>query len=61
MALIKTGCQGICAGAPVISIHPEDIVYLSATAGDVPEIVESHLVGGEPVARLLLPPDTRRG
>lgn len=52
VALIKTGCQGVCAGAPVISIDPEGILYLGATPEDVPEIVRTTLVGGGVVDRL---------
>ena len=52
VALIKTGCQGVCAGAPVISIDPEGILYLGATPEDVPEIVRTALVGDGVVERL---------
>ncbi len=52
VALIKTGCQGICAGAPVISIDPEGILYIGAKAEDVPEIVRTTLLGGGVVERL---------
>ncbi|MEI6150626.1 MAG: NADH-quinone oxidoreductase subunit F, partial [bacterium] len=52
VALIKTGCQGICAGAPVISIDPEGILYLGAKPEDVPEIVRTTLLGGGIVERL---------
>ncbi len=52
VALIKTGCQGICAGAPVISIDPEGILYVGAKPEDVPEIVRTTLLGGGVVERL---------
>jgi NADH:ubiquinone oxidoreductase subunit F (NADH-binding)/(2Fe-2S) ferredoxin/NAD-dependent dihydropyrimidine dehydrogenase PreA subunit len=52
VALIKTGCQGICAGAPVISIDPEGLLYVGAMPGDVPEIVRTSLLGGGVVERL---------
>ncbi|MBI2440448.1 MAG: 4Fe-4S dicluster domain-containing protein [Lentisphaerae bacterium] len=52
VALIKTGCQGICAGAPVISIDPEGILYLGVKPQDVPEIVRATLVGGKIIERL---------
>ncbi|MBI5723127.1 MAG: FAD-dependent oxidoreductase [Planctomycetes bacterium] len=52
VALVKTGCQGICAGAPVISIEPDGILYLSATPADVPEIVRTTLLGAQVVGRL---------
>ncbi len=52
VALIKTGCQGICAGAPVISIDPDGILYLGAKPEDVSEIVRATLARGEIVDRL---------
>ncbi len=52
VALLKTGCQGICAGAPVIGVDPEGILYLGAKPEDVPEIVRTTLVGGAVVERL---------
>ncbi|OGV65835.1 MAG: hypothetical protein A2498_09850 [Lentisphaerae bacterium RIFOXYC12_FULL_60_16] len=52
VALIKTGCQGVCAGAPVIGIDPEGILYLGARPEDVPEIVRTTLLGGNVVERL---------
>jgi len=52
VALVRTGCQGLCAGAPVIGIDPEDIVYLGAGADDVAEIVKTTLVGGKVINRL---------
>ena len=52
VALIKTGCQGICAGAPVISIDPEGIMYVGAKPEDVAEIVRTSLVGKGVVERL---------
>ena len=52
VALIKTGCQGICAGAPVISIDPEGILYVGAKPEDVPEIVRTTLLGHGVAERL---------
>ncbi len=52
VALIKTGCQGVCAGAPVISIDPDGIVYVGAKPEDVAEIVRTTLIGGGVVDRL---------
>ena len=52
VALIKTGCQGLCAGAPVITIDPEETVYLGAKVEDVPEIVAKTLAKGEVIDRL---------
>jgi|SRR5436190_8958040 len=57
----RSGCLDYCASGATVVVYPEGTWYGHVTAADVPEIVESHLVGGVPVARLVLPPDTRRG
>jgi (2Fe-2S) ferredoxin len=48
------GCLDACAHGPTVVVYPEGVWYAGVTPADVPEIVESHLVGGRPVARLLL-------
>ncbi len=50
--LIKTGCQGLCAGAPVVGIDPEDIIYMGVKPQDVAGIVQTSLIGGGIVERL---------
>jgi len=49
-----TGCFGICDKGPVVVIYPEGVWYGNVSAGDVPEIIESHLEGGIKVERLLI-------
>ncbi len=46
VALVKTGCQGLCAGAPVMGIDPEGIVYMGVKPEDVAGIVQTTLIGG---------------
>jgi (2Fe-2S) ferredoxin len=36
-------------------VYPENVWYGGVTAADVAEIVQSHFIDGQPVARLLLP------
>ncbi len=55
VAMTATGCLGPCSFAPNVVVYPDAVWYRGVTADDVPEIVKSHLVGGEPVTRLLLP------
>lgn len=57
----KAGCLDYCGQGVTVVVYPEAAWYGHVTPEDVAEIVESHLVGGVPVRRLLLPPDTRRG
>jgi (2Fe-2S) ferredoxin len=48
------GCLDQCAYGPVVVVYPEQVWYRVPTPEDAREIVERHLVGGEPVERLLL-------
>lgn len=48
-----SSCLGPCEVGPVIVIYPEAIWYENVTLEDVPEIVESHIVNGKPVERLI--------
>ena len=56
----KAGCLDRCAGGPVAVVYPEGTWYTFVDEHDIDEIVDSHLVGGKPVDRLLLPPDVGR-
>jgi NADH-quinone oxidoreductase subunit F len=47
-----TGCHGFCQQGPIAVVEPEGVFYTHVTVEDVPEIVESHLRDGKPVARL---------
>ena len=56
----KAGCLDRCAGGPVAVVYPDETWYTYVDKSDIDEIVDSHLVGGKPVERLLLPPDVGR-
>jgi (2Fe-2S) ferredoxin len=51
----KAGCLDQCEHGPNLVVYPEGVWYGRVTPGDVDEIIESHIVGGKPVARLLIP------
>jgi (2Fe-2S) ferredoxin len=51
----KSGCLEQCEHGPTVVVYPEAIWYGHVTTADVDEIVESHILGGTPVARLVLP------
>jgi (2Fe-2S) ferredoxin len=46
------GCLDACAFGPTVVVYPEGVWYGGVKPEDVPEIVERHLVNGEPVERL---------
>jgi (2Fe-2S) ferredoxin len=56
----KAGCLDRCAGGPVAVVYPEAVWYSFVDKEDIDEIVDSHLVNGQVVERLLLPPDVGR-
>ena len=51
--VIKTGCFGLCAKGPIVIIRPEDTFYAMVTPDDCEEIIDTHIVKGERVERLL--------
>ncbi len=50
----SAGCLDACEQGVAMVVYPEGVWYGGVTPADVPEIVESHLVGGKPVERLLI-------
>ena len=51
--VIKTGCFGLCAKGPIVIIRPEDTFYAGVTPEDCEEIIQTHIVEGNKVERLL--------
>lgn len=49
------GCLGYCLQGPVAVMYPEGIWYSYVDQSDIDEIIDSHLVAGIPVKRLMLP------
>lgn len=45
-------CLEVCAGGPCMVIYPEGTWYGPVKPDDIKEIIEQHLMGGEPVERL---------
>ncbi len=50
----KSGCLDQCEHGPTVVVYPEAVWYGKVTLADVPEIVESHILGDRPVDRLRL-------
>ena len=51
--VIKTGCFGLCAKGPIVIIRPEDTFYAMVKPEDCEEIINSHIIEGKVVERLL--------
>jgi NADH-quinone oxidoreductase subunit F len=52
VALVETGCIGMCARAPVLLIEPYGYLYGGVTAEDVDEIISATLRQGKAIERL---------
>ncbi len=51
--VVTTGCFGLCALGPIMIVYPEGTFYSKVKPEDMREIVTEHLVGGNPVRKLL--------
>ena len=51
--VIMTGCFGLCAKGPIVIIRPEDTFYAMVKPEDCEEIIQTHIVEGKRVERLL--------
>jgi len=57
----KAGCLDQCAHGAALVVYPEAVWYGGVTPEDVGELVQAHLVGGRPVARLVIPDEELTG
>jgi (2Fe-2S) ferredoxin len=57
----KALCLDQCALGVTVVVYPEATWYGHVTVGDVDEIIDRHIIGGEPVARLVLPSEKLTG
>ncbi len=53
VAVVQTGCHGLCALGPIMIIYPDATFYSMVKVEDIPEIVSEHLLKGRVVTRLL--------
>lgn len=51
--VIQTGCFGLCAKGPIVIIRPEDTFYAIVKPEDCEEIINTHILEGKTVERLL--------
>lgn len=54
IVLTDCGSVGFCSIGTAVLVYPEGVWYAQVRAGDVPEIIEEHLIGGRIVGRLAL-------
>ncbi|MEW6355913.1 MAG: NADH-quinone oxidoreductase subunit NuoF [Planctomycetota bacterium] len=53
VSIVKTGCNGFCAGGPIMVVYPGGYFYQRLAAEDAVEIVDEHVLKGRPVERLM--------
>jgi (2Fe-2S) ferredoxin len=55
-SVVLTDCSsvGFCAVGATVLVYPDGVWYAQVEAGDVPEIVQEHIVNGRIVERLAL-------
>lgn len=51
--VFKTGCFGFCQHGPILMVHPGEVFYCRVKPEDVKDLVETHLIGGQVLERLL--------
>ncbi|NPV69126.1 MAG: NADH-quinone oxidoreductase subunit NuoF [Firmicutes bacterium] len=51
--VVETGCFGLCEQGPTVVVYPEGTFYTRVRPEDVAEIVQSHLLKGRVVERLV--------
>ena len=51
----KSGCLSLCDIGPNLVIYPGGVWYSGVQARDLDEILQSHILQGKPVGRLLTP------
>ena len=48
-----TGCHGFCEKGPLVVIHPQETLYVSVKAKDVPQIIQKTVAQNETIESLL--------
>ncbi|PPS45244.1 ferredoxin [Chroococcidiopsis sp. TS-821] len=56
ITIVSSNCLGQCGNGPMVLVLPEQIWYSRVQPAEVPAVVERHLRGGCPVAKMLYSP-----
>jgi (2Fe-2S) ferredoxin len=56
----QSGCLDRCEMGVTLVVYPEGVWYTVASRADIDEVLETHLLRGERVQRLILTPDQKR-
>jgi NADH:ubiquinone oxidoreductase subunit F (NADH-binding)/(2Fe-2S) ferredoxin/Pyruvate/2-oxoacid:ferredoxin oxidoreductase delta subunit len=51
--VVETGCHGFCEQGPIVTIEPKDMYYPRVKPKDVPEIVETSVIGDDMIERMM--------
>ncbi|MGM9805667.1 MAG: NADH-ubiquinone oxidoreductase-F iron-sulfur binding region domain-containing protein [Candidatus Aphodosoma sp.] len=51
--VVRTGCFGFCEQGPIVKIVPDNTFYVHVSPDDADEIIESHIIDGQRIERLL--------
>ncbi|HWI65103.1 MAG TPA: NADH-quinone oxidoreductase subunit NuoF [Symbiobacteriaceae bacterium] len=57
--VVQVGCFGFCKAGPVVVVYPGGTFYCQVKPADCAEIVLRHVMGGQPVERLLYTPSPK--
>lgn len=57
--VVQVGCFGFCKAGPVVVVYPGGTFYTQVKPQDCAEIILRHVMGGQPVERLLYSPSPK--